>query len=279
MRFFPQHEYTGERRFVSSVKQGWTVEAIVRRKVVDATYMDVVVPSIREGPVFPVAPELTIVPPNALVNLGAERSVERYSRYVVVGAGKTGMDAVLFLLAMGVPSELITWIVPNDAWFFNRADIMPNADNQLGQILQAGAVSSTLDQLMAEQERLGALFRLDPQVWPTKYRCATVSMEELEQLRSIERTVRLGRVLRMDAAEIVMEGGSLPYAPTTALVMLLLAALEADACCALAGPTAPCCTSTAPRTAWRSARRARCSRATASRCSRSRCASRCSRPP
>jgi hypothetical protein len=44
---------------------------------------------------------------------------------VVIGAGKTGMDAALFLLERGVDQERITWIVSNDAWFFNRAITVP----------------------------------------------------------------------------------------------------------------------------------------------------------
>ena len=40
--------------------------------------------------------------------------------YLVVGAGKTGVDAVLHLMDHGVSLERVHWIVPNDAWFFDR---------------------------------------------------------------------------------------------------------------------------------------------------------------
>jgi hypothetical protein len=41
-------------------------------------------------------------------------------RYVVIGAGKTGIDAVLHLLDIGVQQEAITWILSNDCWYFSR---------------------------------------------------------------------------------------------------------------------------------------------------------------
>ena len=45
---------------------------------------------------------------------------ESYDCYVIVGGGKTGIDAVLHLLDHGVNPDRLTWIVPADSWFFNR---------------------------------------------------------------------------------------------------------------------------------------------------------------
>ena len=45
-------------------------------------------------------------------------------RYVVIGAGKTGIDAVLHLLDSGVDSDNITWIISKDCWFANRDPVM-----------------------------------------------------------------------------------------------------------------------------------------------------------
>ena len=43
-----------------------------------------------------------------------------HEEYVIVGGGKTGIDAVLYLVDHGVQPDKIAWIVPNDSWFFNR---------------------------------------------------------------------------------------------------------------------------------------------------------------
>ena len=45
---------------------------------------------------------------------------EKYNQYLIVGGGKTGIDAVLYLLDHGVGHDKISWIVPNDSWFLNR---------------------------------------------------------------------------------------------------------------------------------------------------------------
>lgn len=38
-------------------------------------------------------------------------------RSTVLGGGKTGFDAVLWLLAHGKPPERITWVVPSYSYF------------------------------------------------------------------------------------------------------------------------------------------------------------------
>jgi len=44
----------------------------------------------------------------------------------------------------------------------------------------------------------GFILRFDPEVWPTMWRCATVSEQELEQLRRIDEVIRAGHVRRID---------------------------------------------------------------------------------
>ena len=45
---------------------------------------------------------------------------ESYQQYCIIGAGKTGTDAVLHLLSQGVSPDKMIWIIPNDIWFLNR---------------------------------------------------------------------------------------------------------------------------------------------------------------
>ena len=59
------------------------------------------------------------VPPYSLCE-GLATVRDSYSDYVIVGGGKTGIDGVLHLLDHGVNPDKISWIVPNDSWFFNR---------------------------------------------------------------------------------------------------------------------------------------------------------------
>lgn len=200
-----RHEGTwgeGKARIVSTIAANLEYEVTLRKKIVDGTYMDVRVPSTTK-PKYAVSEGVRVVALNALANL--ERP---YSRYVVIGAGKTGIDAALYLLARNVDPDCISWIMPNDSWFLNREKIQPRTlaedlPAQLRAVSQANSLSGLYQRLEAE----GRLLRLDPSVGPVKYRCATVTVEELEALRRIRNVIRKGRVVRIDAAGIELTQG------------------------------------------------------------------------
>ena len=65
-----------------------------------------------------------------------------------------------------------------------------------------------MDEVFQKLEEDDQLLRLDPDVWPTKYRCATINQQELEIMRRIGDIVRLGRVQRIRPDEIELEKGS-----------------------------------------------------------------------
>jgi len=66
-------------------------------------------------PNFAVEDGVNIVPVNGLSRLS-----KPWARYVVIGAGKTGMDALLQLLDTGVSPDSILWVISQDCWYFNR---------------------------------------------------------------------------------------------------------------------------------------------------------------
>jgi len=208
LQYFPSCEYQDDKRFTSIANPQVQYEVKVRKKIVDATYMKVNVPSTHT-PAYEISEEVTHIPINDLVS-----NRNSPSGYVVIGAGKTGIDAVLYLIDQGVDPELITWIISNDAWFLNRVDLEPNniaedAPSRIRCLLQADSI----DDYLKRREAQGRLFRLDKNIWPTKYRCATVSPEELDKLRQITKVVRSGRVLRIDPTEILLEKGRIPTHP------------------------------------------------------------------
>ena len=125
------------------------------------------------------------------------------------------MDAALFLLDQGVEPSHIQWIMPNDAWLFDRAQIQPGrlTEDGLGTQLEMFASAHSMQEIFELLEQKQRLLRLDTNVWPTKYRCATVSLDELDRLRKIEDVVRLGRVTRIDTDAIVLEQGTVPTHP------------------------------------------------------------------
>ena len=94
VQYYPMCEYLGDGSFRSLVS-GQIYQAETQ-KTVDATYMHVTVPSMRPPP-YQVAEQVDCLAPNALA-----KQLGQYQHYMVIGAGKTGMDACLFLLKHGV---------------------------------------------------------------------------------------------------------------------------------------------------------------------------------
>ena len=206
VRFLPMCDYLGDRRVRSRVT-GETTDVTVRRCVVDATYMSSRVPATEPAP-FEVAEGVRCVPVGQLTAL-----TEPARRYVIVGAGKTALDAICWLLDRGTDSAGITWIRPRDSWLLNRAFFQPGrAQTFAGVVLQLEAMvaSSSVDEVYRRLEADGVVFRTDPTVVPTMMKAATVSAHELAQLRRIESVVRLGHVERIERDQIVLEHGSIP---------------------------------------------------------------------
>lgn len=194
---------TGERQQVSTTT------------VVDATYMNVSVPSQRP-PVYDVADGVRCTPLNDLPKLS-----QPADGYTIIGAGKTGADACLWLLRNGVDPDQIRWIMPRDSWYIDRRTIQPGdffegtAERFITQFKHV-AESESIADLFARLEADDILLRLTTEVEPTMYRCSTVTQDELEQLRRITNVVRLGRVQRIEPHQIVLDEGSIPTTERTA---------------------------------------------------------------
>ncbi len=208
VRYFPSSEYLGEGRFVSRLVQA-SRAARVRRKIVDTTYLEGEIPATAAPP-FEVADGVRCVPAGAIV-----RTAERFERFVVIGAGKTALDACVWLLEQGVPASAIRWIKPREGWWLNRRFHQPHAllpDFYRGMAIQleAMAQATSIDDLFARLERAEFFLRVDPDVTPTMFRGAVISEGELALLRRIDDVVRLGHVRRIEHDQILLEEGRVP---------------------------------------------------------------------
>ena len=211
--YFPMCEYQGDRRFRTF--SGDFYEVNVKRRIVDTTYMKVMVPSMRPPP-YHVVPEIRCIPPNELSNIR-----QRYARYAIVGGGKTAMDTCQWLLWHGIEPADITWVRPRDSWLINPANAQFGAEfadrmaagisAQNQAIMEAISIDDLFERLIAS----GRLLRLDDNVRPTMFRCAVVSPMECEQLRRVRNVVRLGRVQYIEGDRIVLDSGTVPTDPGT----------------------------------------------------------------
>jgi hypothetical protein len=211
VRYFPMCEYIGSHRLVSRVT-GDECEVKVRKKFVDAVYLEPSIPALTKPP-FEVATEARCVPPNELARLS-----ERADGYVVIGAGKTALDTCSWLLEIGVSPSDIRWIKPREAWFVNRVfaqggELAGTLFEGISLQVEAAALATSLEDLFHRLEATEQLLRVDKSVAPTMFKAPTASAAELEELRRIEGVVRLGKVRRIERDAIVLDGGAIPTSP------------------------------------------------------------------
>ncbi|OFJ53355.1 NAD(P)-binding protein [Mycolicibacterium grossiae] len=215
LSYFPMSDYRGDGTFVTLGGEQYRVEP--RRRTVDATYLSVVVPSMRP-PAYDVAEGVTCIPPNGIARQPA------YDQYVIVGAGKTSMDTCSWLLRHGIAPEKITWIKPRESWVLDRAAVQPGPEFARRVMADFSAQSraikkaTSVDDLYLQLEKLGCLMRIDQSVTPTMYRCAILSQIELANLRTISDVVRLGYVQRIEPGRVVLDGGTIDTHPNTLYV-------------------------------------------------------------
>ena len=197
----------------SLLQDGLKTTVRIKRKLVDCTAMETRVPST-QPPNYKVEEGVSFIPINGLTK------VERpWKCYTVVGAGKTGLDALLYLLDQGVRSESLRWIVSNDCWYLNR-DAIPREGGFAGpKACQAVMEANNLKEIYKNYEQVGLFMRVDNKVEPSKMRAATVSESEMEKIRTIKNVIRKGRIERISGDKIIfMNGEELSADPATLYV-------------------------------------------------------------
>lgn len=212
VQYYPMCDYQGGGRFVSSVS-GQSYEVSVKKKIIDATFLKTSVPSTHT-PNFSIAEGVAFMPLNDLPGVTSSPS-----GYTVIGGGKTGIDACLWLLENHVDPDNIRWIMPRDAWLLDRKNTQSTEeffkDSVGANALQMEAINAaeSIPDLFKRLESAGVLLRIDQNVAPKMFHGATISQLELAELRRIKNIVRLGRVVSLETEQIVFEQGCLPTGP------------------------------------------------------------------
>lgn len=212
VRFLAMCDYVGDwarEHPVTSRLTGETTAVRVRRRIVDATYLDVKVPATHV-PSFTVDPDARLIPIGRLVDVAAPPA-----GFTVLGAGKTAMDACTWLMENGVEPDRIRWVRPRDVWIVDRAFLQPlglvvGTMEAISRWVEHLARAESLADLHRRLEETGDLIRLDPAVEPPVFRGPILTRGEIAGLRRIERVVRHGRVRHLGADRIVLERGEIP---------------------------------------------------------------------
>ncbi len=209
VEYFPMCEYKGDGKF-QSMMTGENYEVKVNKKTVDCTYLKTTVPSTHT-PNFTVADEIQFMPLNDLPKITTPPE-----GFVIIGGGKTGIDACLWLLENKVDPDKITWIMSRDAWMIDRIITQPTMEffetvmtAQAGQF-EALVEANSIPHLFELLEEKNVLTRLDKNVTPTMFHGATISQMELEELRKVKNVVRMGRVEKIEKDKIILNQGSIP---------------------------------------------------------------------
>jgi hypothetical protein len=215
--YLPMCKYEGDGK-ISALTSDKTYSVKVREKTVDATWLKTTVPSTHT-PNFEVADGVRMMPLNDLPKV-----MEQPSRYVIIGGGKTGIDAVIWLLENHVDPDQIHWVRPRDAWLLRRETTQPAEEffeatmgAQAAQ-MEAIAAAESIDDLFTRLENVKMFTRIDTDVTPTMFHGATISDPELAELRRVKNVIRKGRIQRIEPDQIIFDEGTLPNDAETLFV-------------------------------------------------------------
>ena len=213
VQYFPMCNYTGNGEFTSIVNgKTHSVKYKIR---VDCTHLKTSVPSTHI-PNFTIADGVRFMPLNDLPKV-----TEPPEGFVVIGAGKTGIDTCLWLLEHGVDPDDIRWIMPRDAWLIDRKNTQPSieffGDTMEAQAAQFESIANadSIEDMFDKLEACGYFLRIYTDTRPEMFHGATITQAEVKELRRIKNVVRLGRVSAIETDKIVLSKGEIPTTPNT----------------------------------------------------------------
>ncbi len=191
---------------VKGILSGEESSVSVRRKLVDATWFQTSVPSTHK-PAFEIAEGTRFAIPGELPGLWKEAD-NLPDRYIILGGGKTAMDAAVWLLESGVPADQIGWVRPRDSWMFNRTYLQPAharieglLDFQVA-LVECANSSETGDEMMRKLGERGVMLRIDENVMPKMFHFAVISPGEIDLMRQITQVYRQGRVTKIEPGKM-----------------------------------------------------------------------------
>ncbi|MBC7522681.1 MAG: NAD(P)/FAD-dependent oxidoreductase [Sandarakinorhabdus sp.] len=229
VRYFPMSEHRGGGRIVSLIS-GQETQVDVARKTIDSTFLATSVPSTHTRK-FAVADGVRIMPPNGLPDLW-RAPADMPPRFTVLGAGKTAMDTLIWLLGAGATPEMISWTAPRASWFFNRRCVQPGSaffEESIGgqlNMMQALATATDATDLFLRLEACGFMLRIDRASIPTMFHYAIASEAEIAILQRVGDVIRMGRVQSLAPDRMVLEHGERAVMPGTLFIDCTASAVE-----------------------------------------------------
>ncbi len=230
--YLPMSDYKGMNdgtASVQSILSGQETQITVRKKRVDATFFTPQVPATT-APKFKIADGVRLVTPTQLTQIW--QSADRPKNYCILGAGKTAMDAAIWLLNCGAAPESIHWVMPRDSWLVNRITTQPGEEffaDSIGGVasqMKALAEATSVDDLFERLEASGQMLRIDRQHKPRMFHYATISEGEIKLLQKISQVIRKGRVQAIEEEALVLAQGRITMPANTLYINCTASAVE-----------------------------------------------------
>lgn len=213
--FYGGCEFDWNQKVVVSRVDGTCKRLEAKLGLVDTAYSEPNIPALQQAS-FIIEEGCPWTPVHRLPDrLGETR------RYCVVGGGKSGVDACLWLMENSVLPDDIRWVVPRQPWWIVRERLQFTSEfaeaslSLVADQLESLAAARSVDEVFWGFEKRGVAVRLDPQVIASAYRGASISLPELAALREITDVVRLGRLQSIGQNRLTCEMGQIPAAPDT----------------------------------------------------------------
>lgn len=221
LQFYPNTVYDFEKKdnsvddgihYFSSIDGSLSYKVKVNEKLVDGTQGECIIP--HENPLpFPVDEGVRVMTPNQIYEAyqqkGKSRNAMLQKKYVVLGAGKTGADAIVYLQReMNIDPANIAWVIAADVWMFDAGG---NGGNPFDWPKYMAKYENDMDKAAFTMEEKGLIVRLDKTVTPTRFRFPMIQRDEFKLLKKVKTTIRRGRataIRRKYNSGVTVEFGS-----------------------------------------------------------------------
>lgn len=178
--------------YFSSVDGSASYKVKVNEKFIDGTHHECVIP--HDSPLqFPVDKEVCVMTPNQIFDAfeGAKRNSMLDNKYVVLGAGKTGMDCIVYLQeTMKVKPDDIAWVISNDVWVFSGS----GRGTPWDWPYYLAKHNNDKEKAALALEEKGLITRINKDHTPTIFKFPMVYPKDMILLRNIKTVLRRGRV-------------------------------------------------------------------------------------
>jgi len=197
----------------SSVDGSVSYKVNVNVKLIDATKGENIIP--HDSPLqFPVDDEVRVMTPNQVYDSyegnSDEKSLMLKNKYVVLGAGKTGMDCIVYLQrTMKIDPANIAWVISNDVWM-TKLEGGGNPKDWTRTLVEN---DNDINKAALEMEEKGKMVRIDKNVMPTVFKFPVIPSDDLKILQDVKTIIRRGRATAIrrktgDNSKVMVEFGS-----------------------------------------------------------------------